>query len=1157
MKKSFTFKGIQHVSTDNIYPDHHRSFSNYPTVFSMAYEVKVNPDVGIRYMRRPATSGEGAAKSMVTGYELDYEETNYWGKTGKQVVFFLTSKGIANKYGVGSATAKQLMTFAADAWKSYEVTFPANPAEINSLIEGPYNYLFGNVQHNNFSIMFPDESQTADADHSHGGLGGVPTVTNDILKKMALDRLPKNLHYFDLSMPINEEVDKASPQNVLYVALQPNYNFYVPPLEARDKTLLPKFPAGFDMVMRPSDLYAYTSLKIRDIEKIAANEFAIKTLYEYNKTFGTGGKDGFEFGIETKLNGFYNNYLKLNEGYASKAQVSPDGWNKLYQNAAADNYFMSFMPGKIPIKPINFQINSTSFVSPEKLLIEAANGREKTLPFSITVESNYNMVPENANNEFKQILKDLNLYETFIYNLIDRHDGPFFSISDDAGSQSNRQIDNTIASVVLGQADTGVIDEKNSDWDNAGNDELFGNFWSYFAIPRAPLVAETLKYAFKASGLVSPKAPQQDQSAALQDLRKFIVGDTEKALEKLYSAYNLFTDAKDTTGKKTGQTTGTAAASSAHAKVSSDFVYTDFDENTTVTDFDAFVFAGKMEQFVDKHYLSLTERMFENVAEGTLRKEPLKNYVEILAYSVQRYRVNRTNPKQHEHTYTEAPIEGYTFEQEYIFPASMEKKDILKCVDAGVIYNTEYIYRFYCHVLSLGTGVKPLKIAKERGEVLTIGPANTKILQLENLSYPDLRVMRVPVFQTKPTLVYDRPPAFPSAIIIPSRQDSSKVKIVFSENVGGYFNAPRPIFATDLWQTWKLIKKYPHLDLSEKFFQWVQDFIEVDKEKGTAKFYKMNSDGFTGASLVGWFSSILEKFQFDSKSPIEKFEILRLDFKPLSYSAFQSAKRFIVNKVDGVGVTQTIKPNKTYYYCFRTINMHGIVSNPSPVLSLNVYDDGDIHTAEVKPYSFKSETQPEPPIKPLVSNGIIGVSLSDFQALVATDKELEEYEKDTKSSNAGQLAMLEAYGPYPNANEFTIDYWLNNLKLKAQDPNKNEAMDTGGKAFFKVRARSRTTGRTIDLNFHPKIKRLDHVGNVGEQAFEKMKSEGFSGGDLVELSNYFDMSVKSLKTLINNKDEVGVDPVLIETIIEKIRNNQLDQQALESLLVNFRKLKST
>ena len=118
-------------------------------------------------------------------------------------------------------------------------------------------------------------------------------------------------------------------------------------------------------------------------------------------------------------------------------------------------------------------------------------------------------------------------------------------------------------------------------------------------------------------------------------------------------------------------------------------------------------------------------------------------------------------------------------------------------------------------------------------------------------------------------------------------------------------------------------------------------------------------------------------------------------------------------------------------------------------------------------------------------------------------------------------------------------------------------MDTGGKTFFKVRARSKTTGRAIDLNFYPKLKRLDRIGDVGEEGFKKMKSEGFSGGDLVELSNYFDMSVKSLKTLINNKDEIGVDPVLIETIVEKIRNNQLDQQALESLLVNFGKLKST
>ena len=59
----------------------------------------------------------------------------------------------------------------------------------------------------------------------------------------------------------------------------------------------------------------------------------------------------------------------------------------------------------------------------------------------------------------------------------------------------------------------------------------------------------------------------------------------------------------------------------------------------------------------------------------------------------------------------------------------------------------------------------------------------------------------------------------------------------------------------------------------------------------------------------------------------------------------------------------TIKPNTTYYYMFRTRDRHGKVSNPSPIYSVELVDeDGKIYALintyePQKPKSMKPKNQ--------------------------------------------------------------------------------------------------------------------------------------------------------------------------------------------------------
>ena len=272
------------------------------------------------------------------------------------------------------------------------------------------------------------------------------------------------------------------------------------------------------------------------------------------------------------------------------------------------------------------------------------------------------------------------------------------------------------------------------------------------------------------------------------------------------------------------------------------------------------------------------------------------------------------------------------------------------------------------------------------------------------------------------------------------------------------------------------------------------------------------------------------RLKFDTKSPITKYQILRLDTAPDDYMDFQTAKIIDLNKAVNVGFEDTIEPNRDYYYCFRAINAHGYASNPSPIMHVNVFDNGNIHVGDVKPYIFPTEAEAMPEIEPLLSDGIVSVMLSEHQSLAGG--------VDPTKTDPTEL--------------------LNTLPLMAEDENRPQALDTSGKSYFKLRVRSRSTGREMDLNFFPKVVTINNISDAGESALGQINAAGLSGGDMVALSNYFDLSTKSLKALFTTaQEEFGVDPQLIQAIVDKLQKNKLDQQALQSLLVNYKKLKST
>jgi hypothetical protein len=350
--------------------------------------------------------------------------------------------------------------------------------------------------------------------------------------------------------------------------------------------------------------------------------------------------------------------------------------------------------------------------------------------------------------------------------------------------------------------------------------------------------------------------------------------------------------------------------------------------------------------------------------------------------------------------------------------------------------------------------------------------------------------------------------------------DNELAKLVIST-----IGSSHPMIAADFLLEWTAAQ-IKALRTSMSDYPDVQIAIEELKQSITKILSdaKGKTKSFAFSLLLDYYLKILDSFEytFNTRSPVVSYEILRLEEAPISYLSFFKAKRIKIDKAINVGFDDSIIPNKDYYYCFRSINSHGYFSNPSPVVHVRVDQEEELHIAEVKPYAFPAELNPTPVYEPMLSDGIISVSLAETAVIASTQED-----------------------KYPALAE---------VEYSSDDETKQEGHNTSGNRFFKIRATSRATGRSIDLNFFPKIKKISGIPE-SDLSISEAKSKGFSGGDLTEVSNYFDMSTKALSQLFIGEEEFSVDNELIEKLADRVRNNKLDLQTLQSLMANYKKIR--
>ena len=119
-----------------------------------------------------------------------------------------------------------------------------------------------------------------------------------------------------------------------------------------------------------------------------------------------------------------------------------------------------------------------------------------------------------------------------------------------------------------------------------------------------------------------------------------------------------------------------------------------------------------------------------------------------------------------------------------------------------------------------------------------------------------------------------------------------------------------------------------------------------------------NGDDLIRTKLQQFYKNKSEKSVPRPTNSVGIFEIFRTSTPPKSYQDFSRFKLLeITSEANTTSqmIEDKILPNTKYYYCFRSINHHGIKSLPTKVMEVELIKDADDSKVEVNVYEFPKD----------------------------------------------------------------------------------------------------------------------------------------------------------------------------------------------------------
>ena len=216
-------------------------------------------------------------------------------------------------------------------------------------------------------------------------------------------------------------------------------------------------------------------------------------------------------------------------------------------------------------------------------------------------------------------------------------------------------------------------------------------------------------------------------------------------------------------------------------------------------------------------------------------------------------------------------------------------------------------------------------------------------LILNALSFPSVRILEVPFYETAPQVILDRPPLPPEIEVCPYKNVDDTILIRLTSATGEVKKMfPQAILEED---TSKFFNNY----LSEHNIQ--SDFgtnLIINTALAEASGIDVN-EGVSQQESVEYLEALNMPLTFRSDDPPSAFEIFMLGpdpetgtpRPPNSYIDFQKAERMVlpINYGTSIALRPNIEPNKKYYFTFRSVDIHGNISYPSKVYQIELVND--------------------------------------------------------------------------------------------------------------------------------------------------------------------------------------------------------------------------
>ena len=297
--------------------------------------------------------------------------------------------------------------------------------------------------------------------------------------------------------------------------------------------------------------------------------------------------------------------------------------------------------------------------------------------------------------------------------------------------------------------------------------------------------------------------------------------------------------------------------------------------------------------------LSKFKRTLEQVYSG----DPC--HTETLLYVIEKYRVTGN---------TEEKVQTF-----YISPKLTPSAPLdTVYYDSQVKYNQKYRYDFKKVVLVFGNRYEFDNVEVYRG-INNIFDSGVIADYKNDLS---IKALLVPYsFEGIQASVIDKPPVSPELSFYPLKGVDTRVKVLLNSSTGDYMDKPIAILDSDK--------------------QFIEE--EYSGQTGIDKTYEeIRSSG--------------SKIRYTSDDPVDKYQLFRINAEPTSYEDFNNNFVEIDPDVGTPGYFEDIIiPNRKYYYCARSVDVHGNISNPTYIFEIEMFNnEGQIYLRQ-QVFTFKAK----------------------------------------------------------------------------------------------------------------------------------------------------------------------------------------------------------